>query len=59
MLEILGKTNIDFMGKRAYRVLVFGHPGAAGDYCGRSKSVGGGESGDRLCRRHRGAIEIR
>ena len=57
MFEILGKTNIDFMGKRA---ISFAFSGswcfwASLRWC---KSRGEPRNGNRFCRRHGGSIKF-
>ncbi len=59
MLEILGKTNIDFMGKRRYAFLFSGIMVVLGIVGIDSDRPGGRQSRHRLCGRHRRAVEVR
>ena len=51
MLEILGKTNIDFMGKRRLGVCVFRHHGGAGHHRADPDRPRGGQPRHRFRRR--------
>ena len=59
MLEILGKTNFDFMGKRRYAFLFSGIMVVLGIIALIQIARGAGQSRHRLCGRHGRAVEVR
>ncbi len=59
MLEILGKTNFDFMGKRRYAFMFSGIMVLLGIIAIDPDRPGSGQSRDRFCRRDGSTVEVR